>query len=230
MPDNEQGSGEPPAPSGTPIPADAPNLSGQAAASDAKSAAKVVPGRPGAPPAAKHAPKAPATMASTPWEGELPTAVKKRFGPDILECSTYLGQEFFVTTPGAAVKVVEYLKTEAGFDYLADLTAAHYPKRTGEEFDVFYVLYSFSRNLRIRVKTRLAEGASIESVTRVHDGANWLEREAYDMFGIRFEGHPGLKRILMPEDWRGFPLRKDYGVFEQDQRWVRENLEIESGQ
>jgi NADH-quinone oxidoreductase subunit C len=92
------------------------------------------------------------------------------------------------------------------------------------------VLYSFSRNERIRVKTRIKEGQKPQSVVGVHLTANWLEREVYDMFGIEFQGHPDLRRILMPDEWEGHPLRKDYDILQMDNRWVQENLGIESGQ
>ena len=168
-------------------------------------------------------------MAATPWEGDLPNQIRERFGDQVSACSTYLGQNFVVVKPEAVVPLVEFLKLEADFDYLVDVTAADYPKRA-ERFDLFYILYSFPRNERLRVKTMIAEGAKPGTMVGVHVGANWLEREVFDMFGIQFEGHPDMRRILMPEEWEGFPLRKDYGILKQDDRWVRENLGIESGQ
>ncbi|MEK7754863.1 MAG: NADH-quinone oxidoreductase subunit C [Acidobacteriota bacterium] len=179
-----------------------------------------------APPAA---PKAPASMAATPWEDELTRRLAEQYPDQITEFSTYLGQSFLVAKPAAVVLIVEFLKLEADFDYLADLTAVDYPKRP-ERFDLVYVLYSFARNERIRIKTRIADGEKIESVVGVHLTANWLEREIYDMFGIEFANHPDLKRILMPDGWEGHPLRKDYGILQMDNRWVKENLGIESGQ
>jgi NADH-quinone oxidoreductase subunit C len=110
-----------------------------------------------------------------------------------------------------------------------DLTAVDYPARP-ERFELIYVLYSFTRNERIRIKTIVADGQRPRSASGVHLGANWLEREVYDMFGIGFEGHPNMQRILLPEEWQGYPLRKDYGIIQMDNRWVQENLGIESGQ
>jgi len=188
------------------------------------------PAGPPKPAAAAHAPpKPPPEMAATPWEGDLPNQIRERFGDQINACSTYLGQNFVVIKPEAAVPLIEFLKLEADFDYLVDLTAVDYPKRA-ERFELFYILYSFARNERLRIKTMIADGAKPATAVGVHVGANWLEREVFDMFGIQFEGHPDMRRILMPEEWEGFPLRKDYGILKQDDRWVRENLGIESGQ
>jgi NADH-quinone oxidoreductase subunit C len=181
------------------------------------------------PPAARPAAKAPAVMATTPWEGELPETLKAHFGDRISEYSTYLGQNFLVAAPEAAVAVLEFLKLEAGFDYLVDVTAVDYPQRP-ERFDLVYILYSFSRNERIRIKTRIPEGYKPQTATGVHLTANWLEREVFDMFGIEFAGHPDMRRILLPEDWDGFPLRKDKSIIDMDNRWVEEHLGIESGQ
>ncbi len=115
------------------------------------------------------------------------------------------------------------------FDYCVDITAVHYPKRE-QQFDIVYILYSFHHNQRIRVKTQLRDGERFRSVTGIWPTANWLEREVYDMFGIVFDGHPDLRRILMPDEWKGHPLRKDYPILQQDNDWVKINLGIESGQ
>jgi NADH-quinone oxidoreductase subunit C len=177
----------------------------------------------------KAPPKPPAVMAATSWDGDLAQELKRQFGDRIRETSTYLGQNFVVCQPEATVPIIEYLKVEAGFDYLVDLTAVDWPKRT-ERFDLVYILYSFARNERVRVKAFVSEGYRPATATRVHSTANWLEREVFDMFGIEFAGHPDLRRILLPEDWQGHPLRKDYPIRQQDQHWVQENLGIESGQ
>jgi len=181
------------------------------------------------PAAAAHAPKPPAPMASAAWEGEVPTQLKERFGSDIVDCAAYLGQNFAVVKSDAVIPVIEYLKLEADFDYLVDITAVDYPNRA-ERFDLVYVVYSFARNERIRVKTMIADGERPQTAVNVHAGANWLEREVFDMFGIQFAGHPDMRRILLPEEWEGFPLRKENSIIKQDDRWVKDNLGIESGQ
>ena len=191
----------------------------------APAAPKAAPPKPAAPPP----PKPPATMAATPWESELARELKERFGEAVSEASTYLGQHFIVARPDSVIPILEYLKLEADFDYMVDVTAVDWPKRANR-FDVVYILYSFSRNERVRVKTLIADGYKPETSVGVHLTANWLEREVFDMFGIEFAGHPDMRRILMPEEWEGYPLRKDYGILQQDERWVRENLQIESGQ
>ncbi len=184
----------------------------------------------GAKPPAAHAPPKPApTMAAVPWESDLTKMLKEQFGDDISEFSSYLGQNFLVCKSAAVIPILEYLKLEADFDYLVDLTAVDYPKRP-ERFDLFYILYSFARNERVRIKTAVADGAKPATSTTVYATSNWIEREVFDMFGIQFSGHPDMRRILLPEEWEGFPLRKEYGLIQQDERWVRENLNIESGQ
>jgi NADH-quinone oxidoreductase subunit C len=154
--------------------------------------------------------------------------LKQRYGSGI-EASTYLGQNYMVADSGIVAELLQVLRDEEQFDYCVDVTAVHYPQRE-KQFEVVWILYSFAGNERIRVKTMIAEGESVGSVVSIWPAANWLEREVYDMFGIRFEGHPDLKRILLPDGWKGHPLRKDYGIIQQDQEWVQINLGIESGQ
>ena len=193
----------------------APPPGGEAAKEPAKPAAeapKPAPPKPAAPP-----PKPPPTMAATPWESDLASELKERFGAEITETSTYLGQNFIVARPASTISILEYLKLESDFDYLVDITAVDWPKRA-ERFDVVYILYSFSRNERVRVKIYISEGYQPETAVGVHLTANWLEREVYDMFGIEFAGHPDMRRILMPDEWQGFPLRKDYRILQQDER------------
>jgi len=102
--------------------------------------------------------------------------------------------------------------SNAGFEDLADITAVDwYPSEP--RFEVVYSLLSYQLKERLRVKVRLAgSDPSVESVTSLWAGASSFEREVFDMFGIRFQGHPDLRRILLPDDWEGHPLRKDYPV------------------
>jgi NADH-quinone oxidoreductase subunit C len=138
-------------------------------------------------------------------------------------------QAILVVDAASLVEICEYSRDEEQFDFLTDQTAVDWPKRE-KRFDLVLNLYSFAKNERLRLKVMLAENEPVASVTSVWPAANWMEREVYDMFGIVFEGHPNLKRILLPEEWQGFPLRKDYDILTQDTAWVRENLGIESGQ
>ena len=154
--------------------------------------------------------------------------LKRQFGSG-LEALTYLGQNYMQVDRSLIRDILRLLRDEEQFDYCVDVTAVHYPKRE-RQFDVVWVLYSFPRNERVRVKTQIGDGESVPSVAAMWPTANWLERETFDMFGIRFEGHPDLKRILLPDGWKGHPLRKDYGIIQQDQEWVQINLGIESGQ
>jgi NADH-quinone oxidoreductase subunit C len=156
--------------------------------------------------------------------------LKRQYGSGVREASTYLGQKYMVVDPSIAYEVLQILHNDESYDYCVDVTAVHYPKREKQEFDLIWILYSFAQNERIRVKTQITDGATVKSVVGLWPTANWLEREVYDMFGIKFEGHPDLRRILLPEDWKGFPLRKEHGIKQQDQAWVQANLGIQSGQ
>jgi NADH-quinone oxidoreductase subunit C len=101
---------------------------------------------------------------------------------------------------------------DLAFKFLADITAVDFWP-TEPRFELVYILVSPANRLRLRLKVRLnAEAAHVATVSGIWPAANWLEREVWDMFGIVFDGHPDPRRLLMPEDWDGFPLRKDYPV------------------
>ncbi len=183
----------------------------------------VAPVKPAAPPA----PKAPA-LAPVPLDNELVKRYKARFG-ERLEAWEDRKQAILVVECGRLEEIARFTRDDEKFDLLSDLTAVDWPKRA-KRFDIVLNLYSFAHNTRLRLKVHAGENEPVPSVSGVWSTANWLEREVYDMFGIRFEGHPNLTRILLPEEWQGHPLRKDYDILTQDTAWVRENLGIESGQ
>ncbi len=114
--------------------------------------------------------------------------------------------------------MLKYLRDECDFEYLSDVVAAHWPKRK-EKFDVIYNLYSIKNKLRVFVRVKI-ESDAIETVTDLWKSAIFLEREQYDLVGVRFEGHPDLRRILMPEYFTGHPLRKDYPL--KGRKWFND--------
>jgi NADH-quinone oxidoreductase subunit C len=115
------------------------------------------------------------------------------------------------------VELCRFLKDDPHleFNYLSDLCGADYPDRE-ERFEVVYHLYSITKRHRLRLKVSAKDGEPVPSVIDVWATANWHEREAYDLLGIHFEGHPDLRRILLPDDWEGYPLRKEYPLMGYD--------------
>ena len=206
-------------------PADKPAVSQTPRAGEGPAPAKA------APPAAAHPapPPKPTGPAATPWEHERVAELKRAYGSGIKDALTYLGQNYLIVNAESAYDVLRTLRDDEKFDYLVDVTCVHYPERA-EPFETVWILYSFAKNERMRVKTSVKEGEKAPSAVALWPAANWLEREAYDMFGVEFEGHPDMRRILLPDGWKGFPLRKDYGIIQQDKEWVQINLGIESGQ
>jgi len=155
--------------------------------------------------------------------------LKARFGDAIKEATQDRKQAIVLVAADKLREISRYCRDDEKFDMLDDLTAVDWPKRE-KRFDVVLILYSFPKNERLRLKGHLGENEPVPSLCEIWPVANWLERECYDMFGIVFDGHPDLKRILLPDEWQGYPLRKDYDILKQDTDWVRENLGIESGQ
>lgn len=186
------------------------------------------------PPPAPAAPKPPppAKKPTGPQLEEISAdplieALKSEFSGAILSAKKFLGQRILEVETAQLIDVLAYLRDdpEADFKMLSDVTAVDYPKKP-KRFEVVYQLYSIQKNHELRIKTSVAAGQSCPSVVSLWSTANWLERECYDMFGIEFEGHPDLRRILLPDGWHGFPLRKEYEIRQQDEEWIRANLTI----
>ena len=143
---------------------------------------------------------------------------KAKFPDDVLETHAFRGDETVVLKKEALLKAAAFLKDELGFDFLMDLTAADYLPRE-PRFELVCHFYSSKHNYRLRLKCPVAEAdARVDSLTPLWAGANWFEREAYDMYGIKFEGHPDLRRILMYDGFEGHPLRKDYPLNKRQPR------------
>jgi len=213
-------------PSGDKPGAAAPLPTGETPAAAAPAATKpaVAAAKPAAVPAPKPAPPKP-----EPWDSELVRSLKSQYGSGIREASTYAKQNYLLVDSSLVYEILMRMRDDQLFDYCVDITAVHYPKRDAQ-FDIVYILYSLHNNERLRIKTQIKDGEHLRSAVALWPTANWLEREVFDMFGIEFDGHPDLKRILMPDDWKGHPLRKDYGILQQDQEWVKANIGIESAQ
>jgi len=143
------------------------------------------------------------------------------------------GETIVFVAADRLLEAMTWLKETPGqeFDYLVDVTAVEFRDRE-RPLEVVYFLRSLKRRADIRIKVELPATAelAVDSVWGLWRGADWLEREVFDMFGIKFDGHPDMKRILLPDGWKGHPLRKDYGILQQDNEWVQINLGIESGQ
>ena len=195
----------------------------------------------GQPPAAPKTPVGSATQTSAsqspgetasgpaPLDNELVRRANARFGAAILEATIDRKQAILLIAADQLAEIARYLCEDEKFRMLTDLTAVDWPQRE-KQFDVVVNLYSFAKNERLRLKTHVAESERVPSLCGIWPAANWLERECFDMFGIVFDGHPDMRRILLPEEWQGHPLRKDYDILQQDTAWVRANLKIESGQ
>jgi NADH-quinone oxidoreductase subunit C len=139
--------------------------------------------------------------------------LKEKFGASIRGAKTFRGE---VTATVSREKIHEickflYSDPDLQFQFLTDLCGIDFFPET-PRFEVVYLLYSMKLNARLRLKARVAEGESISTVESIWKAANWLEREAFDLFGIPFENHPDLRRILLWDGYEGHPLRKDYPV------------------
>ena len=202
-------------------------------------AAKAPPPAPAKPAAsaagAATAPKAPAAAAPKPAAAHPPAAAPPSGPPDppppadktapafiaslqaalpgsVSHVSYWVGDWTIIVPVEQLLPVAKHLRDapDAMFDFCSDVTATDWPPRAEGRFDVVYCLYSTRLRHRIRMKVKVADQQPVAAVTAIWPAANWLEREVWDLFGINFTGHPDRRRILMPEDWQGFPQRKDY--------------------
>lgn len=144
-------------------------------------------------------------------------SLKQAFGYAVLDVRTFRNETTIIVEPTRIVEIMLYLRNTVGlvYNYLSDISSVDYHPDVSathpERFGVSYHLYSMLYNRRLRVKVYLPEeDPTVDTITSVWQAANWLEREIMDLMGIMFNGHPDPRRLLMPEDWDGHPLRRDY--------------------
>ncbi len=154
---------------------------------------------------------------------EHPAASRLReaFPEAVMEVVSFHDEVTITVEREAIERICRFLKEDPDLQYnfLADLCGVDWLGKREPRFEVVYNLYSIPRADRIRLKVRVPDGVEVQSVSGVWPTANWHEREVFDMFGVRFTGHSDLRRILMPEDWEGHPLRKDYPVEDMPRWW-----------
>jgi len=170
---------------------------------------------PAAKPAAPAAPPPAAAPKANPLTQPVPSAavdrIKEKFADQVIEIGYYAGEATVKLKQERVEEIWRFLRDEKelGFDFLSNLTALHWPERP-KPFELVYHLYSIPKRQRINLKLDVGENELAPTACSVWPTANWHEREVFDLFGIRFHGHPDLTRILMTDDWVGYPLRKDY--------------------
>ncbi len=159
-------------------------------------------------------------------EGLVLQRLRERFGEALLDVKVWRHETTILLRPLDLVRVCRYLRDDPDltFDFLSSVTGVDRLSlpRNSPRFEVVYHLYSLQHKRRLRLKVQVADGEAVPSVTGVWESANWHEREVFDLFGVPFSGHPDLRRILMPDDWEGHPLRKDYPVEASPKWWEEE--------
>ena len=141
--------------------------------------------------------------------------VKSKYANIIIDSPEFRGDQTITVKKESTLELFKFLRDdpELNFNFLMDLTAVDYLNRKDARFEVIYHLYSFKHNGRLRVKIPTSEDdCSINSICSLWKTANWYEREVWDLYGIKFIGHPDLRRILLYEEFKGHPLRKDYPI------------------
>ncbi len=189
-----------------------------------EAAQKTTPAAPGAPkPPVKKKDEGPKPVDAS--NHPLVARLREKFADAVVEASEFLGQLSIRIARERVVEVCDALRTDAEtpFDYLSDLTCVHWPDNREAPFEVIYNLYSISKNERVRLKVG-TNSEGVDSVTGLWPAAEWPEREVYDLFGVVFHNHPDLRRILLPPDWDGHPLRKDYPLEFIENAWTERHL------
>ena len=244
--DNAPGVTVPADAAGTPPPSAIPDA-GEAAGADAEKSAMVEQAKSrvaavkeslaekAAQPGADAAPGTPKPPVKKKEEGPKPVdasghnlvrKLKAQFDGTVIEAVEFLGQLSIRIDAARIVEVCDYLRRDQDtpFNYLSDLTCVHYPMNREAPLEIVYNLLSIKRNERVRLKVGTTEKGTVASVTSVWPSANWMEREVYDLFGVSFSNHPDLRRILLPPDWVGHPLRKDYALEFIENAWTEKHL------
>lgn len=192
-----------------------------AAKEAAQKAGAVAPGAPKPPVKRKEEGPKPVDASNHPLVKKLHATVEGA----VIEATEFLGQLSIRIDRSRIVEVCDTLRrdSETLFNYLSDLTCVHYPDHKDAPFEVVYNLYSIPANQRVRLKVAV-NGEGVDSVTGIWPSADWPEREVYDLFGVTFHNHPDLRRILLPPDWEGHPLRKDYPLEFVENKWTENHL------
>lgn len=166
---------------------------------------------PAASPPAPPAPAAKVDPLKAPVASRAVDRLKERYAEQIVEVAYHAGEPLVRLRTEKLPEILRFLRDDPDlrFDYLSNLTAVHWPQRP-KPFDMVYHLLSIPKRHRVTLKLEVAEGEEAPTACHVWPTANWHEREVYDLFGIRFAGHPDMTRILMTDEWVGHPLRKDY--------------------
>ena len=153
---------------------------------------------------------------------EIAEKIKEKFPLEVVNVISFRDQVSVIIKKENIVDICKFLHDdpELDFDHLRDLCGVDYLNKKEPRFEVIYHLYSVRHRHMIRLNAQVSENdPKIDSLTFLWAGANWHERECFDMFGIKFKGHPDMRRILLPEDWEGYPLRKDYPLKGPEKEW-----------
>ena len=141
--------------------------------------------------------------------------IQENFGSEIISSEINFGILTIEISAAKSFEIIEWLNKDEILDcsYLTLLGGVHYPENLNREFAIVYHLHSWRKNYRLRLKVFVpSENPSVRSIVSIYSGANWMERETFDFYGINFEGHPNLKRILNMDDMDYFPMRKEYAL------------------